>query len=106
MLQAAQLSYAGLVAAALSSSPRLQEVVSMVYAGLSEELVATLAPAAFPPRLANLKVISPFVLQWTPRVSPDQLVSLQHLEVGSLGQAVRAVVTSLAQALPAMTNLR
>lgn len=104
-LQEAKASYAKLVATALSSCPRLKEPILMVNVGWSEELAALPAPTCCPP-LTLVKTQSPFVVPWLSRALPGQLASLRNLDIGPLQHPVRGVVTSLAQALPAMPDLR
>lgn len=110
VLQEAIASYTEVVAAALFSCPSLKQLVlGHDRWPLREELVA-LPPPTFSP-LTLLKTSSPFVVQRIAQASPGQLASLQHLEIGPVMdpfglQFMHGVMTSLVQALPAMTNLR
>lgn len=110
VLQAAQVGYAELVAAVLSSCPRLKQLSLLQQRRRSDvglgEAAATVPTPASTPLLSMVETTLPFVLQWVLRAPPGRLASLQHLEIRPLRHSVRDVVTSLAQALPAMTNLR
>lgn len=111
VLQEAVASYTEFVAAALFSCPSLKQLVlghDHLW-HLREELV-DLPPPTFSP-LTLLKTSSSLVVQRIAQASPGQLASLQHLEIGPgmppFGlQPEHGVMTSLARALPAMTNLR
>lgn len=63
-------------------------------------------PVSLPRSLKTFNSDAPAMLQGVLRAPPGQLSSLQHLDIGPVEHSVRGVMASLAQALPAMTNLR
>lgn len=104
MLQEALISCAKLVAAALSSCPRLIELRLVTNWSFGQELPVP-APTFLSP-LRTLMTNTSLVPFWAHQAG-QPLASLQHLDIGPLDpEFVHGVITDLAQALPAMPNLR